>query len=291
MICGGLHGRVDRCFKFEAKNWVESNRMSQGRVGAGAGGVTIGNQLLASGGIQYTMSFDHVRSQELIGLNTKSSYPDLPSNLAGLQGHCIVKDEINDHIVIFGGVGPGVPPRYNRRTYIAKNAIAAHTFKDEELMWWQAIGPNMYMNEERQNLGCTIVKVGNKQYIMAVGGTSENDNTHKSIEYLDISNWTNLDYSSKWVRGHPLPRDNSSFLVRHFAMATTPDADEVYMLGGNWEGGKYKKYKWSCQDSTLDSCRFRGLTDEDEFVTMQGSRISRVAIPLPEELAYDICAY
>ena len=263
MICGGMtddrYRYENRCYKFLDKRWVETNRMSQARGGAGSGGVIIDNKLLASGG-------SYSRSQELIGLTTKSSFPDLPSRASSLSGHCIVQYNDNKNLMVLGGHSA----RYNRHTYI---------FDMKTQRWTD--GPDMH--DRRMAFGCTKVKVGAKEYIMAVGGATLGDdvpgNTQNSIEYLDVS-----DMDSGWVRGHPLPRRNS-----FFAMVTTPEADEVYMLGGEWLG-KYNM-KWSCQDSTLDSCRFQWLKDGNEFITMRQSRISHVAIPLPEELAYDICAY
>ena len=146
------------------------------------GNVILQRKLLASGGLY---SARDVPTNELVGLETKTYLEELPKYL---WGHCAVQVD-ESRFMILGGFDGG---RYRHETSI-------YNWRTE--VWTD--GPPMV--DSRYGFGCTKVKVGYKDYILAAGGNNPDTfvNADKSVEYLDVS-----DMDSGWVRGHDLPRKN-----------------------------------------------------------------------------------
>ena len=200
MVCGGM-GRdrrpTNQCFTFQNKIWkpgnyrtapssghiqtkvdLIANELSEPRMNMATGNVILNGKLLASGG---KYSGRREPTNELLGLETKTMLTKLPKYL---YGHCAVQvDEA--HLMILGGFH-GL---YRRETLIYN--LETHAWTD---------GPPML--DSRYGFGCTKVKVGQKEYILAAGGTM-NEPRDKSVEYLDVSA-----IDSGWIRGHDLPRKN-----------------------------------------------------------------------------------
>jgi len=191
---------------------------------------------------------------------SKTYLPKLPKYL---WGHCAVQIDTY-RFMILGGFDGG---RYRHETSIFDLRTGSPSSQ-----WTD--GPPML--DSRYGFGCTKVKIGHKDYILAAGGNNPDTlvNTDKSMEYLDVS-----DMDSGWVRGHDLPRKN-----KDFQFVTTPDANEVYMIGGQF----LRQYimKWSCTGSVPDTCRFQINIDAQ----MERPRYGHVAIPISDEFAEEICA-
>ena len=143
-------------------------------------------ELLASGG---KYSANEVPFNELVGLESKTYLPKLPKYL---WGHCAVQIDTYRFMILGGFDGE----RYRHETSIFDLRTGSPSSQ-----WTD--GPPML--DSRYGFGCTKVKIGHKDYILAAGGNNPDTlvNTDKSMEYLDVS-----DLDSGWVRGHDLPRKN-----------------------------------------------------------------------------------
>jgi len=262
LICGGQKGNFGSitfyadCYTLRGRQWIKNGSLDQPRTKMGTGTIAMNNALFINGGV-FDENRSYSKSNEKIGLNSKSKLPDLPKSR---YSHCNIP--INDtHIIITGGAEDG---SYTTKTLIFD--INAKTFSE---------GPRL--NQARQDHGCFNTKIGNRQVMFVTGGYYDGYNLD-TTEFLDLSQ-PELGWS---FAGQNLP-----FKVHLHRMVQTPDAKSVYLTGGyDGSNGQYsnKILEMKCPNQTPESCVFNEIPTKLKY-----PRRGHIALSITEELAKELC--
>ena len=177
LICGGNKGYSGSrtfhgdCYMLKGKQWIKNGSLDQPRSSIGTGTIVMDNELFTNGGI-LDEDKSYSKSNEKIGLTSKSKLPDLPKSRFD---HCNIP--INDtHYIITGGK-EGLGSFWENGDDSTKTLIFdknTNTFSE---------GPSL--NQARQAHGCFSAKIGFRQVLFVTGG--KYGYILDTTEFLDLS--------------------------------------------------------------------------------------------------------